>query len=140
MPTRITTPLSESGARIELPFTNLFAKCSAVEWEFESVKYPTGWQGGETLDMRVGGKKKKNLTISKPQQVTDNDIIDWCNDPYAPEHTMDIVRFDHMGAQLYTDRLIGVRPISIKFGQVDADGKDLAELEIELSWQEWQRV
>jgi hypothetical protein len=141
MPAQINVPISESGAQIELegaPF--YFTEADDIEWEFKTEDYAIGIAGGETRSQRVGGLKKKPIKLSKPLQAGDEPIIAWCKDVNAEERTLDIVRFDAQGTRLYTDRLIGVRPTSLKMGKVDLNGSNLTMLEIELSWLEHERV
>lgn len=141
MPQIITAPISESSWQIELegaPY--YFDEASELEWEFESQEYAVGTAGGATHSQRVGGKKKKPLTIGKMLQDGDQPLIDWCKNENAEERTLDLVCYDTLGNILYTNRLMGVRPVSTSFAKIDLNGTNLTRLEIELSWQEYERV
>lgn len=141
MPQIITAPISESSWQVELEGASYyFTEATEREWEFKTEDYAIGLAGGETKSMRVGGIKKKPITLKKPLQPGDQPLIDWANDKNAPERTLDLVCYDTLGNILYTDRLIGVRPVSISFGKIDLNGTNLTELELELSWQEYQRA
>ena len=141
MPQIITSPISESNWQVEMQgSTSYFTSKKGGGWEFKTDEYANGLAGGEINVRRVGGKKKKNITLSKPRQTVDQSMIDWCANKNAEKRTLDLVCYDDLGNILFTERYTGALPVSLDLGEIDLNGTNLTELEIELSWEEVQFV